>query len=96
MTEQAISPSATTPAISPSMTAQVISPLRQRMIEDMSIRKFTGKTQHDYVQRVKDFATFLGRSPRTAESEDVRRFRLSAGRRRCRPRPKPNPSQNSG
>jgi integrase len=28
------------------------------------------------VQRVKDFATFLGRSPRTAESEDVRRFRL--------------------
>src|SRR6202007_2150369 len=67
MTEQAISPSVTTPAISP---------LRQRMIEDMSIRKFTAKTQHDYVQRVKDFATFLGRSPRTAESEDVRRFRL--------------------
>jgi len=33
-------------------------------------------TQHDYVQRVKDFATFLGRSPRTAEAEDVRRFQL--------------------
>jgi integrase/recombinase XerD len=75
MTEQAISPSATTQAISPS-TTQVISPLRQRMIEDMSIRKFAAKTQHDYVQRVKDFATFLGRSPRTAESEEVRRFRL--------------------
>ena len=42
----------------------------------MAIRKFAAKTQHDYVQRVKDFATFLGRSPRTAESEDVRRFRL--------------------
>src|ERR1700731_2599600 len=63
-------------AISPSVTTQVISPLRQRMIEDMSIRKFAAKTQHDYVQRVKDFATFLGRSPRTAESEDVRRFQL--------------------
>jgi len=67
MTEQAISPSVTTPAISP---------LRQRMIEDMAIRKFAAKTQHDYVQRVKDFAAFLGRSPDTAESEDVRRFRL--------------------
>jgi site-specific recombinase XerD len=58
------------------MTEQAISPLRRRMIEDMSIRKFAAKTQHDYVQRVKDFATFLGRSPNTAETEDVRRFRL--------------------
>jgi integrase/recombinase XerD len=58
------------------MTEQVISPLRRRMIDDMAIRKFAAKTRHDYVQRVKDFATFLGRSPRTASSEDVRRFRL--------------------
>src|SRR6266849_2143145 len=58
------------------MTEQAISPLRRRMIEDMSIRKFAAKTQHDYVQRVKDFATFLGRSPNTAEAEDVRRYRL--------------------
>jgi site-specific recombinase XerD len=42
----------------------------------MTIRKFAQKTQHDYVQRVKDFATFLGRSLATAEAEDVRRFRL--------------------
>src|SRR6202049_1923501 len=85
MTEQAISPSVTTQAISPSVTTQAISPsvttqatsrLRHRMIKDMAIRKFTAKTQHDYVQRVKDFATFLGRSPRTDESEDVRRFQL--------------------
>ena len=58
------------------MTEQAISPLRRRMIEDMSIRKFAAKTQHDYVQRVKDLATFLGRSPGTAEAEEVRRFRL--------------------
>ena len=58
------------------MTDQAISPLRRRMIEDMAIRKFAPKTQHDYVQRVKDFAAFLGRSPDTAKSEDVRRFRL--------------------
>ena len=58
------------------MTEQAISPLRRRMIEDISIRKFAAKTQHDYVQRVKDLATFLGRSPARVEAEDVRRFRL--------------------
>src|ERR1700689_1983037 len=58
------------------MTDQAISPLRRRMIEDMAIRKFAPKTQHDYVQRVKDFAAFLGRSPDTAKSEEVRGFRL--------------------
>jgi site-specific recombinase XerD len=58
------------------MTAEVISSLRRRMIEDMTIRKFAPKTQHDYVQRVKDFATFLGRSPATASKEDVRRYQL--------------------
>jgi integrase len=58
------------------MTEQAISPLRRRMIEDMAIRKLGAKTQHDYVQRVKDFAVFLGRSPGKASKEDVRRFQL--------------------
>src|ERR1700683_3578319 len=58
------------------MTDKAISPLRQRMIEDMTIRKFTPKTQHDYVQRVKQFAAFLRRSPDTASFEDVRRYQL--------------------
>jgi site-specific recombinase XerD len=58
------------------MTEQAVSPLRRRMIEDMSIRKFAQKTQHDYVQRVKDFVKFLGRSPDTAKPEDVRAFQL--------------------
>ena len=44
------------------MTDEAMSPLRRRMIEDMTIRKFAPKTQHDYVQRVKNFAVFLGRS----------------------------------
>jgi integrase/recombinase XerD len=46
------------------------------MIEDMTIRKLAPKTQHDYVQRVKHFAAFLGRSPDTASFEDVRRYQL--------------------
>src|SRR5258708_17997020 len=68
------------------MTEQAISPVRRRLIEDMSIRKFAAKTQHDYVQRVKDFATLLGRPPGTAEAEDVRRFRLHLTWKRS-PRP---------
>src|SRR5258708_4504402 len=58
------------------MTEQAVSQLRRRMIEDMTMRKFAQKTQHDYVQRVKDFAKFLGRSPDTAKPEDVRGFQL--------------------
>jgi hypothetical protein len=46
------------------------------MIEDMTIRKFAQKTQYDYVQRVKDFASYLKRSPDTARPEDVRGFQL--------------------
>ena len=46
------------------------------MIEDMTIRKFAQKTQHDYVQRVKDFANYLKRSPDTAKPDDVRGFQV--------------------
>src|SRR4030081_3751187 len=58
------------------MTDEAMSPLRRRMIEDMTIRKLAPKTQHDYVQRVKNFAAFLGRSQDTASFEDVRRYQL--------------------
>jgi integrase/recombinase XerD len=58
------------------MTDQAMSPLRRRMIEDMTIRKFAPKTQHDYLQRVKKFTAYLRRSPDTASSEDVRRYQL--------------------
>ncbi len=58
------------------MTDEAMSPLRRRMIEDMTIRKFAPKTQHDYMQRIKNFAAFLGRSPDLASFEDVRRYQL--------------------
>jgi integrase/recombinase XerD len=57
-------------------TDQAMSPLRRRMIEDMTIRKLAPKTQHDYLQRVKNFAAFLGRSPDTASGGHVRRYQL--------------------
>jgi integrase/recombinase XerD len=31
------------------MTEECITPLRRRMIEDMSVRHFASKTQHDYI-----------------------------------------------
>lgn len=58
------------------MTPAPTTPLRQRMIEDMSIRQFSEKTQRDYVRVVADFARFLGRSPDQAEPEDLRRYQL--------------------
>jgi hypothetical protein len=58
------------------MSDQAMSPLRRRMIEDMTIRKLAPKTQHNYLQKVKNFAAYLGRSPDTASSEDVRRYQL--------------------
>ena len=58
------------------MTDEAMSPLRRRMIEDMTIRKFAPKTQHDYVQRINNFTAFLGRAPDTASFEDVRRYQL--------------------
>jgi integrase/recombinase XerD len=58
------------------MTDEAISPLRRRMIEDMTIRKLGARTKQHYVQRVKDFAAFLGRSPDSASKEDLRRYQL--------------------
>ena len=43
-----------------------ISPLRRRMIEDMSMRKLSPKTQRAYIRAVKDFTRFFGRSPEQA------------------------------
>src|SRR5205823_7317701 len=53
-----------------------MSPLRQRMIGDMTMRKFASKTQQHYIQIIKNLAVFLGRSPDTASFEDIRRFQL--------------------
>ena len=53
-----------------------ISPLRQRMIEDMMMRKFTPKTQSGYIRSVKNLTRFLGRSPDTATAEDLRLFQI--------------------
>lgn len=53
-----------------------VSPLRQRLIEDMNMRRFSRETQRNYIRDVGRFATWLGRSPHTATAEDLRRFQI--------------------
>jgi site-specific recombinase XerD len=46
------------------------------MIEDMTLRKLSPRTQQAYIRAVVNFTRFLGRAPDTAEAEDLRRYQL--------------------
>ena len=58
------------------MTHASISPLRQRLIDDMTIRHFAPRTQQAYIRAIRRFTAFLGASPDQAGFEDVRRYQL--------------------
>ena len=58
------------------MTNTAISPLRQRMIDDMTVRGFTLSTQRGYLVAVTNFAAFFGCPPDQADAEDLRRYQL--------------------
>ena len=58
------------------MLDKSISPALQRMIDDMTARRFKEKVRKDYARHVGNFTAFLGRSPDTATSEDVRLFQV--------------------
>ncbi|MBT9466258.1 site-specific integrase [Hydrogenophaga sp.] len=53
-----------------------VSPLRQRMLEDMRMRRLAPKTQTAYIRAVRRFAAYLGRPPDTATVEELRNFQL--------------------
>ncbi|WP_019998821.1 tyrosine-type recombinase/integrase [Aureimonas ureilytica] len=57
--------------------AAAVSPLRQRLIADMTMRRFSAETQRNYLRDVGRLASFLGRSPDTASVEDLRRFQIA-------------------
>jgi site-specific recombinase XerD len=57
-------------------STQARSPLRQRMIDDMRMRKLVPKTQSHYLRAVRQFADYLGRSPDAATIEDLRNYQL--------------------
>ncbi len=52
------------------------SPLRQRLIDDMTMRRFSRETQRNYLRDVGRFATWLQRSPHTGTAEDIRQFQI--------------------
>lgn len=53
-----------------------VSPLRQRMLDDMRMRKLSPKTQIGYIRSVRQFAAYLKRSPDTATAEELRLYQL--------------------
>ena len=59
-----------------SQSTPATSLLRQRMIDDMRMRKYADKTQTDYIRAVRNFANYLHRSPDTATDEDLRNYQL--------------------
>ena len=60
-----------------SVPAANVSPLRQRLIDDMSMRRFSAETQRNYIRDIGRLASFLGRAPDTATVEDLRRFQIA-------------------
>jgi hypothetical protein len=57
-----------------------INPLRQRMIQDMTLRKLSPKTQTGHIPLwVKLLAALLKRSPTAAMEKDLRCFPLDLG-----------------
>lgn len=53
-----------------------MTPLRQRMLEDMSIRNFAENTQLSYIQQVSLYARHFGRSPDSLGPEQIREYQL--------------------
>ena len=50
--------------------------LRQRMLEDMSIRNLADNTQRSYLQQVSSYAKHFGRSPERLGPEEVRAYQV--------------------
>jgi integrase/recombinase XerD len=59
--------------------------LRERMLQDMTMRGFGSHTQKDYIRHVRSFAAFLGRPPDTATMEDLRRYQVDQHERAVGP-----------
>ena len=58
-------------------TTQSVSPLRQRMIDDMIMRKPSPKIQSKYIRAVKNLTRYLSHAPDTATAEELRKYQLS-------------------
>jgi len=66
----------TTPFGDPIPTAHRVSPLRQRMIEDMTVRNFAPGTQDIHVGEVSLFAGNFVKSPEQLGPEEIRAYQI--------------------
>ena len=66
----------TTPFGYPILAVCRISPLRQRMIEDMTVRNFARNTQESYLSQVSLFGRHFGKSPDQLGPEEVRAYQI--------------------
>ena len=57
-------------------TARKVSWLRQRMIEDMTVRNFAPNTQTSYLQQVSLFAKYFGKVPEQLGPEQIRAYQI--------------------
>jgi integrase/recombinase XerD len=67
------------------MSTKPVNPFRQRLLEDMAVRHFGEKSQHDYLRHIDNFLAFLGRPPETATAEDLRKFQVYLNQNGARP-----------
>jgi len=62
--------------------ARQVSPLRQRMIDDMTVRNFAPNTQESYLHQVTLFARHFGRSPERLGPEEIRAYQIYLAKER--------------
>lgn len=65
--------------------AEQTTPLRQRMIDDMTIRNMAPSTRAVYIRAVKNFALYFKRSPDKLCYDDVREYHLHLVARKLQP-----------
>lgn len=57
-------------------TARKVSPLRQRMIDDMTVRNLAPNTMTAYLKQVSYFSQHFGRSPARLGPEEIRSYQI--------------------
>src|SRR6266508_3638892 len=66
----------------PIPTARKVSVLRQRMIDDMTVRNFAPNTQVSYLHQVNLFARHFNKSPELLGLEDIRIYQIYLAKER--------------
>ena len=66
----------------PIPTVRKVSALRQRMIDDMTVRNFAPNTQESYLHQVSLFARYFHRSPERLGPEEIRSYQIYLAKER--------------